>query len=416
MSELDASTAAIPEPSSVLDTAGGPIPRARATPLLTHGGITTQQFRAIHIMGVGFPLVAGLALYGWRALLTICIVLSASAGALAMWRHIGRRGEQLRYAHTLWLALLLALTLPAHLLSDAMQIGNHVIVAWPILPAAAILLVMISWVTGGPGSGRIHPVVLAQLLVVLLAGELLVPHAVLQQSHIFFGDVLKSGESQRLQRVQAPWNSVPLIPGQDAVRSEPASQLLTSYTSGMQRPQGSFLSLEALLRDHMPPLEDLIVGGAPGPIGTSSAIAVIIGGMFLMYRGVIDYRIPLLIFLAAIISLLVLPIPVAMTETTRSWHWLAVRHPDVTLPIALTFANYEVMASPLLFVAFFLATEPSVRPMARRARAIYAILIGVASASLQLYCSVRAGPYLAAFLVGLVSPLFDRMFGSRTLV
>ena len=115
----------------------------------------------------------------------------------------------------------------------------------------------------------------------------------------------------------------------------------------------------------MPPLEDLIVGGAPGPIGTSSAIAVIIGGMFLMYRGVIDYRVPLLIFLAALISLLVLPVPVAIKETTRSWHWLAMRDPDVTLPVVFTFANYELMASPLLFVAFFLATEPSVRPMPR---------------------------------------------------
>ena len=41
-----------------------------------------------------------------------------------------------------------------------MQLGNRVVVVWPILPAAAILLVMICWVSGGTGSGRIHPVIL----------------------------------------------------------------------------------------------------------------------------------------------------------------------------------------------------------------------------------------------------------------
>jgi Na+-transporting NADH:ubiquinone oxidoreductase subunit NqrB len=301
-------------------------------------------------------------------------------------------------------------------LSDAVVINDRVIVAWPLLPAAAILLVIITWVCGGLGSGRVHPVVLANLLVVALAGDLLIPHFALQRSHAVVGDVLRANDSTRQDRAKGPWNAADQISGQDAIRSEPASQLLTSYTSGIERPVGSFLSLEALLRDHMPPLEDLIVGGAPGPIGTSSAIAVIIGGMFLMYRGVIDYRIPLFIFLAALMALLVLPVPIVIKETAREWHWIAMRHHDVTVPVALTFANYELMASPLLFVAFFIATEPTIRPMARRARTIYAVAIGILAAVLQLYCSVRAGPYLAMLAVGLLAPMVDRWFVPRTLV
>src|SRR5439155_12067070 len=106
---------ALPEPSlessPVIDTAGGQIPRARVTRSLTHGGITTGQFLAIHLMGIGFPFVAGIALYGWRALLTIIIVLCGTTAAIAAWKRIGWRGQQLSYAHALWLAFLLALTL-----------------------------------------------------------------------------------------------------------------------------------------------------------------------------------------------------------------------------------------------------------------------------------------------------------------
>jgi Na+-translocating ferredoxin:NAD+ oxidoreductase RnfD subunit len=416
MTEADAGEIPQAEPSPVLDTAGGPIPRAKAARSLTHGGITTAQFLAIHVMGAGFPLVAGLVLYGWRALGSVIVVLGAAAAAIAAWRRIGRRGEQLNFSHGLYLALLLALSLPPHLLSDTMQVGNQIVLTWPLLPAAAIILVIATWALGGLGSSRIHPVVLAHLLIVALAGDLLIPHTTLQKSHAFFGDVLKAGDPSRLERVRGPWNSVKQIAGQDAVRSVPASQLLTTYTSGIERPEGSFLSLEALLRDHMPPLEDLIVGGAPGPIGTSSAIAIVIGGMFLMYRGVIDYRISLFMFVAALLALLVLPVPVVIRQTAREWHWMAMLHRDVSLPAALTFANYELMASPLTFVAFFLATEPGIRPIARRARTIYAILIGVVAAALQLYCSVRAGPYLAMLLVGLLAPIFDRWFVPRTLV
>src|SRR5205085_3624409 len=132
------------------------------------------------------------------------------------------------------------------------------------------------------------------------------------------------------------WNSVAQVPGYDSVRSEPASQRLTFYTTGLEPPEGAFLSLEALLRDRMPPLEDLIIGGAPAAIGTGCAIAVIIGGLFLLYRGMIDYRIPLLILTSAYLALLVLPIPIVIRAASRDWKWLAIRDPSVGWPLALT--------------------------------------------------------------------------------
>ncbi len=143
---------------------------------------------------------------------------------------------------------------------------------------------------------------------------------------------------------------------------------------------------------------------------------VIIGGLFLLYRGLIDFRIPLLICVAAYGALLVLPIPVVITESGAQWRWLALREPGVGWPMALTFANYELMAGPALFMAFFLATSPAVRPMARRGRMLFAILVGILTAAMQLYASVSFGPYLALLLVSLLTPLMDRFFRPRPLV
>src|SRR6476660_6331235 len=97
------------DPAVVIETAGGTIPRAISPQLLTHGGITIPHFFAMHVTGAGFPLVAGLLLYGWRALGSIAAILASAALAVAVWRRIGGRGQQLRYSHSLWLAMLLAL-------------------------------------------------------------------------------------------------------------------------------------------------------------------------------------------------------------------------------------------------------------------------------------------------------------------
>ena len=94
----------------------------------------------------------------------------------------------------------------------------------------------------------------------------------------------------------------------------------------------------------------------------------------------------------------------------------AMGQPGVSGAAVLSFACYEMLAGPLLLTAFFLATSPAVRPMPRPARAIYAVILGVASAGAKLYLSVSHGPYLALLAVSLLTPLFDRLFRPRPLV
>jgi Na+-translocating ferredoxin:NAD+ oxidoreductase RnfD subunit len=353
-------------------------------------------------------------LYGWRAAWTIALVVVTAAGAVIVWRRVGRRGHQLRLPHACWHATLLALMFPAHLATT--RPGPSGASGWPLLAAGAIVLVMLLWALGGLGAGRVHPVLVTYLLLSVLFPEQLVPHCSLQRDHIFVGDVLDCAASTGDGPGNEPWVRRPTVRGHDAAATPSVPERLIAYTRGHERPEHGLLRLQGLISERLPPLEDLVVGGQPAPIGTGSGVAVIIGGLFLLYRGLIDPRVPLLMFGCAYAGLLLLPVPARIVGEWAQWRWFVVREGDVDWATALTFVHYELMASPLLFAALFLATGPSIRPVTRKARVVYAVAAGLLSAPAQLYISVSMGPYLAVFAASLMTPLLDRWLTPKPLV
>jgi Na+-translocating ferredoxin:NAD+ oxidoreductase RnfD subunit len=114
--------------------------------------------------------------------------------------------------------------------------------------------------------------------------------------------------------------------------------------------------------------------------------------------------------------MLILPIPVSITEAGAQWKWFAFRAHYLGWPTAATFVNYEIFASPLLFTFIYLATMPGLRPITRRGRAIFAVFLGVLSAVFQLYASVAIGPYIALLMTVLLTPTLDRAMRPRPLV
>jgi Na+-translocating ferredoxin:NAD+ oxidoreductase subunit D len=364
------------------------------------------------------PIAAAALFYGWAALATVTAMLASTLIALAIWSRIGRRGRQLNLPQCLWMSLLLALALPAQLIGKA----------WPILPAAAILLVMVQWLVNTIGSGRVHPVALTYLLLFIFFEPLLTPHLILKRDHPFFGNLFSSravaegassAEAEPSLNPTTPWiyqtSAIP-SPNDALDNPHPAGEILTAYTSGRQQPERFSLSAQMVLRDQLPPLENLVIGGEPGPIGASSAVILIVGGLFLICQGLIDYRVPLFAVAAAMLAFLILPIPVIINETGPRWHWLALRHSYLGVAAGVTLADYELFASPLLLVAFFMATSVRSRPMSGRGCIVFGLILGLGSAAAQLYGSAVAGPYVALLLASLLSRWLDRLFPPRTLV
>ncbi len=388
-------------------------PRLPAQPTPLHSGIGVGSYLSLQIVGAVFPLAAGFLVFGWRALGSTVVVICSTLGATLVLRCVGWRGRQMRLIHMMWLGMLLSLMLPAHLFTLNKQNGQDV---WPILPAAGIAVALLSWLLGGLGAQRVQPAVSTLLLAFVLFHDLLTPQYVLRADHLFLGDLLKADPTEQPIGGADTWLSNSAPRGYDALRTEPVADRLTAYTSAQQRPDRASLTMQMLIRDGMPPLEDLIVAGQSASIGCASAIALVIGGLFLLYRSVLDYRIPLYGILGAAGALLVLPIPTVISDTATRWDWLPFRAQLLGWQTALTFVNYELLASPLLLTLFFLANTPGLRPITHRGRAIFAAALGICSVIVQLYASVAIGPYVALLIVSLLTPTLDRFLRPRTLV
>lgn len=393
-----------------------------------------RQFVIVQIIGLLVPVTAGIVAFGWRALLCIALV---GVGALAgwwAWRQVGRRGRRLHLLHTLWLAILLAALLPAHLAAGFTPEADGPApgLLWPALPAAGLLLTTLNWLLGGTTGGRVNPALVCYLLLLgLLGAGTLVPHLVLRRHAVVTGDLLDYRREPLAELSMRPWAGRDAAYETDALWQAPASDRLSLYTVGLDQPERRQFTLESLIRDRMPPMENLIALGEPAAIGLASAAAIISGGLFLIFRGVADARIAVLAIASAYSTLLVAPLPAAITREGPVWTWLPglggtypwiladapwIRLGAVGWDVGLTFVHYELLAGPILFIAFFLAPLPSLRPLAGRWRVAYALMLGPLMALSQLYGSVAFGPFIALMAVSLLTPTIDRFTRARTLV
>lgn len=388
-------------------------------PTPTHCGLSVASLYARLFPALLPSLVAASVLLGWRSLASFGIVLASTFFAVLFWRFVGQRGKGMLLWHTLYLAALLGLLMPAHLARNFLPSTASPDAGWPLLVAAGFLLAFFYWLLGGVGA-RCHPVAATVLVLFLIFPRAMTPTSVLTRGYLFKGDLLDAAPPTSL--VTDPTQQDPLLSlfptssQPDALLITPASSRLSEYTRGTIAPDGSWTTLDSLIREHLPPLEDLIVGGHPAPVGLASLIAVLAGGLILLHRGGADWRIPFFILASAFFSFLSLRIPLVVSPAGSIWHWLPLKEHGVSLSTLITFASYQIAAGPLVFSAFFLATSGASCPTSRRARVVYALLVGVASAASQIYLSVAYGPFVALVLLSLISPLLDRALRPKPII
>ncbi len=135
------------------------------------------------------------------------------------------------------------------------------------------------------------------------------------------------------------------------------------------------------------PLVLLVMGATNGSIGETSAIACLLGGLFLCFRRVASWEIP-----AGIFSCVAVIGGVADLVTPGS-QWSVVHH---------------LMGGSLIFGAFFIATDPVTSPLTPRGKWMFGIGLGALVMLLRLFSGYPEGLMFAVLLMNAVTPLINR--------
>lgn len=134
----------------------------------------------------------------------------------------------------------------------------------------------------------------------------------------------------------------------------------------------------------LPSLWNLFVGNVGGCIGETSALALLIGGIYLIYRGVISYRIPATyIATVAVLSFL-----------------FGGFDPYMMV--------YHVLAGGLFLGAIYMATDYSTSPMTAKGQIIMGIGAGILTAVIRFFGGYPEGVSYSILLMNIATPLIDR--------
>jgi len=129
---------------------------------------------------------------------------------------------------------------------------------------------------------------------------------------------------------------------------------------------------------------DLLFGQVIGSSGETSAILILLGGLYLAFRRMLDWRIPLGVFMGA--TLVSLPL----------WWLDSAVYPS---PV------FVCLSGGLMLGAWFMASDMVASPVTALGAFIYGALIGVLTVVIRLFGGLPEGVMYAILLANAASPL-----------
>lgn len=130
-------------------------------------------------------------------------------------------------------------------------------------------------------------------------------------------------------------------------------------------------------------LQDLFLGNVAGCIGETSALLLIIGGLYLLYRRVIQWRIPVCYIGTVAIIMLI---------AGKGFEGMMI----------------HLFAGGLMLGAFFMATDYASSPVSSKGQIIYAIGCGFITSIIRLRGGYPEGVSYSILLMNVAAPLIDK--------
>ncbi|MCQ1528482.1 RnfABCDGE type electron transport complex subunit D [Lutispora thermophila] len=302
-------------------------------------GETTQRIMLDVIIALMPALFAGVFYFGIRALIVALIAVVFAVGTEVVMQKVLKRPVTVNDLSAVVTGLLLAFNVP----STAPW--------WLVAIGSIFAIAVVKHCFGGLGHNFMNPALAARAL-------LLASWPVRMTSSAF------------------------LAPGADAVSTATPLALIKggmSFVNGAPVAAAGEVAGQAL-----PSIWNLFIGNVGGCIGETSALALLIGGLYLVYRGVISIRIPgVYIGTVAVLSFI-----------------LGGFNPYYPI--------YHVFAGGLFLGAFFMATDYASSPMTAKGQIAMGIGAGVLTVLIRFFGAYPEGVSYSILLMNVATPLIDR--------
>ena len=276
--------------------------------------------------------VAGMALFGLKAVFTVLLCVACSVLSEFVFNIICKKEQTVGDLSAAVTGLILGLTLPAKT------------EIWHCVLGSVFAIIVVKCLFGGLGCNFANPAATARVFLL-----------------ISFAGSVGGGTD----------------PSTDLVASATPLEMIK-------------LSTEKNISDikDLPSLLDMLIGYRAGAIGETCAIALIIGGIYLIMRGVIKWHTPVIYI--ATVFLFSLIISGNVVE-----------------------ALYHVLGGGLLIAAFFMITDYVTSPIGSYGKMLFAFGCGVLTVLLRYFGAYPEGVSFAILIMNILSPYIEKMFVKR---
>lgn len=289
---------------------------------------------------------AGIYFFGWNALRVLLLSIVFSIAAEMLWCKVARKPvSTVLDGSVLVTGLLLGMNLPP------------AVPWWVCLTGAVIAVWLGKQVFGGLGHNLFNPVIVARVALLIA-----VPGIMTTWSDPDGSWKLKT-EATYAKTGATPLTEAKMLKGAD----EPEKW-------------NSIASAENL--------EDYFWGKQAGCVGETSALALLIGGVFLVTCGVIKWTIPL-----------------AFTGSVALITFLVNFFAPETTPPAL----FHVLTGGLLLGAFFMATDMVTSPMTLTGGIVFGVGCGVITSVIRICGNYPEGVSFSILFMNAAVPLIDKV-------
>lgn len=313
-----------------------------------HAPLDTQKIMAWVLASLLPAGAAGIWFLGLSSLGVIVTCVAVCVGSEFLWQKLAGQRVTVSDLSAAVTGLLLAYNLPP------------TIPLWMAACGSVFAIVLVKQFFGGLGGNIVNPALAARAMMLISWPVAMTTWTV-------------QGVSGATPLALLKWA---------ATSAEPAASAVSQATSAAA-------SAAEAASPALPSLWDLLIGNVGGCIGETSAVALLLGGALLIWKGIVSWRIPVVyIVTVAVFSL----------AFGRSGGPL-----------------YEVLTGGLMLGAFFMATDYTTSPMTAKGQLLFAAGCGLLTALIRTFGGYPEGVSYSILIMNLTVPLIDRLTVPRIL-